>query len=308
MIDAGGHRERLKRARVALEGLSVGDAFGECYFVEPDVDGLIARHQLAEPPWPFTDDTQMALSVFDTLRQHGEIRQDHLAAGFVCRYDGRRGYGPSMHGLLASVRGGTHWRAAAPAQFGGRGSYGNGAAMRGAPLGAYFADDLDAVIEQAERPAVVTHSHPEAAAGAIAVALATAWAVQLRHSGEFCGSRELLDRVRASVPESEVAERIRHARNLVPGSSVRLAISALGNGTGISAQDTVPFSLWCAAQHLDDFEAALWLTVSGLGDRDTTCAIVGGIVAAYTGVEGIPPGWRAAREPLPVWTQRGRPE
>lgn len=95
-------------------------------------------------------------------------------------------------------------------------------------------------------------------------------------------------------------EKIRHARNLAPGSSVLLAVRALGNGTGISAQDTVPFTLWCAAQHLDNFEAALWLTISGLGDRDTTCAIVGGIVAGCTGTEGIPAAWLAARESLPV--------
>ncbi len=45
----------------------------------------------------------------------------------------------------------------------------------------------------------------------------------------------------------------------------------------------------------------MWLTVSGLGDRDTTCAIVGGIVSMFTGAEGIPSEWREAREPLPDW-------
>jgi ADP-ribosylglycohydrolase len=34
------------------------------------------------------------------------------------------------------------------------------------------------------------------------------------------------------------------------------------------------------------------------GDRDTNCAIVGGLVAALTGREGIPSDWLAAREPL----------
>jgi ADP-ribosylglycohydrolase len=63
----------------------------------------------------------------------------------------------------------------------------------------------------------------------------------------------------------------------------------------------VPFALWCAAHHLDDFVEAMWLTVGGLGDRDTTCAIVGGIVAGYVGTEGIPESWRSAREPLPAW-------
>jgi ADP-ribosylglycohydrolase len=83
--------------------------------------------------------------------------------------------------------------------------------------------------------------------------------------------------------------------------SVATAVSALGNGTMVSAQDTVPFTLWCAARHLDDFTAAMWTTVSGLGDRDTTCAIVGGIVALYVGEAGIPQEWLQARESLTEW-------
>jgi hypothetical protein len=43
----------------------------------------------------------------------------------------------------------------------------------------------------------------------------------------------------------------------------------------------------------------LWNTVAGLGDRDTTCAIVGGIVSLVEGVT-IPPRWMAAREGLGV--------
>jgi ADP-ribosylglycohydrolase len=81
-------------------------------------------------------------------------------------------------------------------------------------------------------------------------------------------------------------------------------VAALGNGTGVSAQDTVPFALWCAGQRLGSFEEALWLTVSGLGDRDTTCAIVGGIVALYAGSEAIPAEWLQSRESLPEWAFR----
>lgn len=94
------------------------------------------------------------------------------------------------------------------------------------------------------------------------------------------------------------------ARNLRPAITVEHAAATLGNGSLISAQDTVPSTLWCAARHLDNYEEALWATVSGLGDRDTTCAIVGGIVACYTGVDGIPVEWRASREPLPDWLPR----
>ena len=63
------------------------------------------------------------------------------------------------------------------------------------------------------------------------------------------------------------------------------------------AQDTVPFALWCVARHLGDFEEAMWRTVSGLGDRDTTCAIAGGIIAAAP-TASIPSEWLDAREDL----------
>lgn len=43
---------------------------------------------------------------------------------------------------------------------------------------------------------------------------------------------------------------------------------------------------------------ALWAIVAGLGDRDTTCAIVGSMVVLVAGHEGLPPKWLIRREPL----------
>jgi ADP-ribosylglycohydrolase len=294
---------RLGRAFLCLEGLSVGDSFGERFFVHPDLaEGLIRSRAVPAAPWAFTDDTEEAASVVATLRSHGTIDQDHLASSLARRYDGSRGYGPAMHRLLGRIREGDPWQEAAPGLFGGQGSFGNGAAMRVAPVGAYFADDIGAVAEQAGRAAVVTHSHPEAVAGAIAVAVASAWAWRLRALAPP-GCPGFLDLVLPNVPDSVVAERVRHARDLDPDATVGLAVAALGNGVGVSAQDTVPFALWCAGQRLGSFEEALWLTVSGLGDRDTTCAIVGGVVACYTGPDSIPEDWLRAREPLPPWLE-----
>jgi ADP-ribosylglycohydrolase len=54
-----------------------------------------------------------------------------------------------MHGLLPKLASGANFQVEAPALFGGQGSFGNGAAMRVAPLGAYFADDLAQVVAQA---------------------------------------------------------------------------------------------------------------------------------------------------------------
>jgi ADP-ribosylglycohydrolase len=293
--------ETLEHARDALEGLSVGDAFGEQFFaLLGRHDQPVERRMLSAPPWEWTDDTSMALSIFATLRRAGAIDPAELAQSFVDHYDVQRAYGPSMNRMLREAGSGRNLPALARQQFGGQGSHGNGAAMRVAPLGAFLAADLAAVVEQAARSAEVTHTHPEAVAGAIAVAVAAAQAVRLRGSPPPSG-REFIDAVLPLVPASEVASRLRRARDLIEDIAVYHAAAILGSGSAISAQDTVPYALWCAGRSLGDYAAALWLTASGLGDIDTTCAIVGGIVASYTGRSAIPPAWQAAREPLPDW-------
>ena len=163
------------------------------------------------------------------------------------------------------------------------------------------------VVHNARLSTVVTHSHQEAIAGAIAVAVAAAVACNLRDESssddDEIDGREYLNRVLEYVPESAVRTGIEKAREMVDDASVEEAADVLGSGHEISSQDTVPFVLWCAAHELDHFDEALWLTVAGLGDRDTTCAMVGGIVACYTGDEAIPAEWLQNREELPNWLQ-----
>src|SRR5829696_5061899 len=90
------HAARMSRAAVALDGLSVGDALGETCFrthnweaIQEDPDAT------ARGPWSFTDDTAMALSIYEVLQEHGQIDQDELAKRFAARYRAQpwRGYG-----------------------------------------------------------------------------------------------------------------------------------------------------------------------------------------------------------------------
>jgi ADP-ribosylglycohydrolase len=178
------------------------------------------------------------------------------------------------------------------------GSMGNGGAMRVAPLGAYFSDDIQTLIEEARKSAEVTHAHAEGQAGAIAIALAAAFAWNERKKLNENTGTKLIEFVLEHTPEGETREGIRKALGLERSLSVQTAVSFLGNGSRVISQDTVPFSLWCAARHLNNFCGAMWTTVSGLGDRDTNCAIVGGIVALSAGAESIPADWVQAREPL----------
>ena len=134
----------------ALEGLSVGDALGEQFFARPR---MAVERRVPGPPWPWTDDTNMALSILEILMEHGTIDCDALAVSFGRRYDRARGYGPSMHQVLRAIAGGEPWREITAAQFAGQASFGNGAAMRVAPLGAWFAGDVDRIVEEAHKSA-----------------------------------------------------------------------------------------------------------------------------------------------------------
>ena len=214
--------ERFARAVQSLQGLSCGDAFGERFFLHPEVaQSLIAQRAVPSPPWRYTDDTVMAIAIAETLEEFGEIREESLAENFGTRYlaDPQRGYGPAMHGLLPEIaKAPSRWKERSEALFHGAGSFGNGSAMRVAPLGAYFADDLDAVFNQAIYSSVVTHSHPEAIAGAVAVAFATALAYE--HRTVRLSPTEFLRRIRHQTPASEVQLGIERAIALPPGSHV----------------------------------------------------------------------------------------
>ena len=287
----------------ALVGLSVGDAFGEQYIRLVGRYGVeIDQTHLLPAPWEWTDDTLMALSVYAVLKRDRRIDAQVLAQDFMDRYDPQRGYGPAVNRLLRQLSNGAALMQAAQQQFEGQGSYGNGAAMRVAPLGAFFAADMDEVVEQARISARPTHTHPEAIAGAIGVAVAAAYAVQLRGQA-LPHWKAFLRQVLAYIPPSEVASKVQRALSFNDDPLGLYVAITLGNGSAISAQDTVPYSLWCAARQLGDYESALWLTAQGLGDIDTTCAIVGGIVAGYTGAQAIPAMWLQAREPLPAWIE-----
>ncbi|MEU6039886.1 ADP-ribosylglycohydrolase family protein [Actinomadura sp. NPDC047616] len=279
----------------SLTGLSVGDAFGEQGF-EP--------HLRAKPPacpddrWPWTDDTQMACSVLDVLARFGEIDQNILARAFAERAEPHRNYGYGALQFIDGVRRGGEWRVLSRRLFDGAGSWGNGGAMRIAPLGAWFHDDLEQAAAQAAAASEVTHAHPEGVAGAVAVAVAAAHAAATR-GGALAGP-ELIDAALAHVTEGYVHDGLRQARDLLDRPAAEAA-AELGNGSQISAPDTVPFALWTAATRLDDYASALRTCVEVGGDMDTMGAIVGGVIAAHHGTSCIPEEWLETREPLPGW-------
>jgi ADP-ribosylglycohydrolase len=291
---------RLAYAADSLAGLSVGDALGAQYFmVGRRVDDLL-RGDVPPPVWEWTDDTEMACSVYWILQERGAVDQNLLAEVFAERCEPHRGYGAGAFTILHEIRQGVPWREAAQAAFGGAGSMGNGAAMRVAPLGAYHPDRPDLVATEAALSAEVTHAHAEGIAGAVAVAVAASVATAGRLAGVRPKPGPFLDAVLEHTPPSTVRKGVARARKMLHLAPEEVAYE-LGSGHLVLAQDTVPFTLWAAAKHLDDYPRAIQTCIRVGGDIDTTAAITGGIVAAHTGTPGIPADWLAAREPLPTW-------
>jgi len=287
---------RLERALASLRGLAVGDALGSQFFVPANYP-LLKRRELPPSPWQWTDDTEMACSIVSVLAAHHRIDQDELARSFAEHHDFDRGYGPAVNRLLRLVREGGDWRELAAALFDGRGSWGNGAAMRIAPLGAWYAGDPEQATHQAEISAYPTHQHREAVVGAMAVAAAAALVAD---PAGLPSAEALLDGVVALVPKSAVGAGLRRARDMLDYGDASTVAAVLGCGRRTTAHDTVPFALWSAARALGDFEQAFWTTAQVGGDVDTTCAIVGGVVASEK--VGTPPGeWLNRTEPLPEW-------
>lgn len=296
------HDIRMQRTLLSLDGLSVGDAFGECFLEQPRRAEYWIEHRHAPPaPWTFTDDTAMALSIVRCLKRSAHIESDALALAFCKEYAREmwRGYGGMAHKILRNIYRGQSWRVAAGEAFGGQGSCGNGGAMRSAPLGAYFADDLEAVIREARASSEVTHAHPDGQTGAIAIALAAAWMVREGARARKPGP-ELIEFVLEHIPQTETHQQLKLALQVPVTASARTAALKLGNGYQAISCDTVPFCIWCAAAHPDSYAEALWTAVSVAGDIDTNCAIIGGIVALSAGRDSISEPWLAAREALPL--------
>ncbi len=294
--------ERLKLAQDSLLGLSVGDGFGEQFFrySQADMFHRLDNQIVPTAPWYFTDDTVMGLAIYSVLRQFGEINPDALALAFADNYqkDHLRGYGGTAHQILMQIGAGKPWQMVSSEVFYGMGSMGNGAAMRAGLIGAYFFDDLPTVVEQARLSAQVTHFHPEGQAGAIGVAVAAALACQVGKGQRTFTPSQFIEEVCLWIPEGETASRTRRGVHVSPETNIQAVVDVLGNGSDIMAPSTVPFTVWVAAHYMHTYEEAIWVTVNGLGDRDTTCAIVGSIVALSAGVEAIPNTWRTATESI----------
>lgn len=170
-------------------------------------------------------------------------------------------------------------------------SAGNGPAMRAAILGTVL-DDPQALGDWVRASTRITHTDPKAEYGALAVALA---------AQQGCRDQGLdpdrfvlqLQTTLAGGGEALLALITAAAESAKRGQSTQVFADSLGLGKGISGYvyHTVPVVLHACFVHPRDLRSAVSTVIACGGDADTTAAIVGGIVGAAVGKQGIPADW-----------------
>ena len=201
------------------------------------------------------------------------------------------GAGPVAHRAVKRLMQGIGWRGAAQADDLPL----NGAAMRIGPIGLWHCDRQDRLADDVELASIVTHRHPLAVTGAIAVATAVAYAVTARE----IETSSFLDAVHRSV-ENRSGEFASHLHQL--GDRLHLdeaaALAAIvevchspkvpGFGVPALAEPTVLASLYAFLRHPDDYVATIDCALRVGGDVDTIAAIAGAISGAHNGIGAIP--------------------
>lgn len=284
------------RATGAILGAAIGDALGapfefeagglySSHFPAPVVSGtgeMIGGGGFGWAPGEFTDDTQMAMALAESLIAHGGLdlddlwqrfrawRQSAVDVGIVTRIvlDQPERHGAAEHGHHAT---------------GGR-SASNGCVMRIAPVGvAGVRIGRDATVTLAAGQARLTHHDPAAAVGAALVAEVIRRTIV---TGEFHGvAQSVLDDF-ASTGTFDPAV-VDGYRGFVADTFDPLSPSIPGNG---SVWTTVGQALW-AVRSTGSFEDAMRAVIDLGGDTDTVAAVAGAVAGALYGAQRIPIRW-----------------
>ena len=205
----------------------------------------------------YTDDTQMTLALATSLVERGRVDAEHVSAKYAEFYESARGYGGAAHRVMRALRNGADYRGTGVLEF-PDGSFGNGGAMRIAPVGLAYRHAPDRVLHDAVESALLcTHVHPEAIDGAYLQAKAVAMAATTDDSRTF-DRRQFVDALlRAAQTPILQAKLEALAAGLRDGDEDIFIIARVGNG--VRASEAVAAALWAFVRYGDAPEECLIL-------------------------------------------------
>jgi poly(ADP-ribose) glycohydrolase ARH3 len=273
-----------------LLGSAVGDALGSSF------EGLwVSETKIERFSGRWTDDTHMMIGVAESLIEKEGFDGSHMAQTFIKNYEREpwRGYASGPPRVFRWIKSGVAWNEAAKRLFGGAGSYGNGAAMRVAPVGVFYHDDPERLRAVAYGQSQITHAHELGKEGAAVQAYAVALAINADPSSEL-DSHAFLKRLKDFTSNEVYKRKLERVWKLLGETNKLRIIRELGNG--IEAYNSVPTAIYCFLRNPESFEESVLYAISLGGDADTIGAMTGAISGAYHGAEAIPERWRSRLE------------
>lgn len=172
-------------------------------------------------------------------------------------------------------------------------SAGNGPAMRSSIIGVCYGHDAKKLKQIVKAATHITHTDPKAEFGSLAVALA-AYLSSLNQPVHPQQYLEKLTDLLTAEPADELITLIQKTtESVLSGQSTAAFAESLGLKKGISGYvyHTVPIVIHTWLTNQDDYKTAILEIIGCGGDADTTAAIVGGIIGAKVGKQGIPQQW-----------------
>ncbi len=278
-----------------LIGAAIGDGLGAWregrrIAKKEDIASLAERvEELA-----YTDDTHMTIGVVESLIQSRGFDGEHMAQTFIKNYETEpwRGYGPGPPKIFRMIKSGEPWNSAASKIYRG-GSFGNGSAMRVAPVGLLYSDNPAKLREIAYKSSSITHSHELGKEGAALQAYAVALALNTPSDEEIDREAFLL-KFQNFAQTQLYKEKIANTKELLGEQDRARVVAVLGNG--IEALNSVPTAIYCFLKQPKSYKDSVIYAISLGGDTDTIASMAGAISGAYLGIEAIPQEWRLKLE------------
>ena len=290
------HKGKLKSKFLGcLVGTAIGDALGagrEGMGMSRSEDIVSLAEKLGQ--LIYTDDTHMTIGIAESLIERKGFDGEHMAQTFIENYEAEpwRGYGPGPPRIFGMIKSGEAWYSAANGLYRG-GSFGNGSAMRVAPVGLLYSRNLEKLREIAYQSSSITHSHELGKEGAALQACAVALALNTSSDEEI--DREVfLSRLQDFIQDRLYKEKVARIRELLGEQDKAKVVAVLGNG--IEAPRSVPTAIYCFLRQPQSYKDTVIYAISLGGDTDTIAAMAGAISGAYLGIEAIPSEWRAKLE------------
>ena len=275
-------------------GTACGDILGAAVEGQP-VDTIRGRHGEVRDFLDtfrgfgcYTDDTEMTLALATSLVEKGVADAEDISLKYAEFYESRRGYGAAAHRVMGALLNDADYRTTGRIQF-PNGSFGNGGAMRIAPVGLAYRNASDDVLHHAVEAALLcTHVHPEAIDGAFIQAKAVATLATSDPNG--LDRRHFIEML-IGYSKTFVVQRKLEILLEQPDEGVSDDEVIYTVGNGIRTSEAVAASLWGFFRYGDNPEECLIRTVNFGGDTDTIGAMVGAQLGSLYGLEWIPSRW-----------------